>query len=146
MSEDSNKQVLDNIEEEHFDTDDFSTSTSSELNTSASGSDGIKMSPGSSDNDTSNGKASSCAATETKTTIDDRKPPPKHDYQQKRSESKVDEENTPNQNKESFPHTLRRMLNAETEAGKAIKWLTAGDGFVGKLTVLFPHLCFISSE
>lgn len=145
MSEDSNKQVLGNIniEEQHFDTDDFSTSTSSELNTSASVSDGNKTSPGSSDNDAGNGKPSSCSAIETKTRSDDRKPPPKPDYQQEKSEGKVGETDTHNQNRETFPYTLRRMLNAETQADhKAIKWLTAGDGFEGKATALFPYLWF----
>lgn len=79
---------------------------------------------------------------ESKTTMEDRKPPsnPSDQHQDEetaaqtspRSEHIIHTElNQANKNHESFPYTLRRMLNAETEEAsiKSIQWLKGGDGF-----------------
>lgn len=165
------------LEDESLHTSDFSTSTSTELKTTStsSPSDGLKTSSGSTENEnetnhSEEGEALHPApytATETldeesKTTSDNRKPPSKSDEEEKaqtspRSEHFIHSElNQANQNHESFPYTLRRMLNIETELAdqQSIKWLAAGDGFEVidqndlEKTVLpkyFPSSCLFQS-
>jgi hypothetical protein len=168
-NEGSSQQILGhNLEEESLHTDDFSTSTSTELKTtSSSHSDDLKTSSGSAGNEsetnqseesesssddrklssTEDTKPSFCSATETETTTlndeseiasDDRKPSPRTEnndgeeaQKSPQSEHLINAElNQANQNHESFPYTLRRMLNIETAAGhQAIKWLADGDRF-----------------
>ena len=145
MSEDLNKQVLGNIEEQHFDTDDFSSSTSSEPNTSSSASDEHKTSSGSSINDATNNNTISsrkelgtaplaAAEAETMGTYD-RNPLPKRNdhHQDKLWTGALFDGALLNENAESFPYTLKRMLDAETLSNPdTIRWLPAGDGFEGK--------------
>ena len=140
MSKDLNEQVLGNIEEQHFDTDDFSSSSSSEPNTSSSASDELKSS---SNNDASNddspprqelGNAPRAAAgTESKGNCD-HNPLPKRDSHKEESKlGALFDGALLNENTESFPYTLKRMLDVESESNpQAIRWLAAGDGFEGK--------------
>ena len=130
-----------NIEEQHFDTDDFSSSSSSEPNTSSSASDELKSS---SNNDASNddspprqelGNAPRAAAgTESKGGNCDHNPLPKRDNHQEESKlGALFDGALLNENTESFPYTLKRMLDVESESNpQAIRWLAAGDGFEGK--------------
>lgn len=167
-NEGSSQQILGHdLEEESLYTDDFSTSTSTELKTtSSSQSDDLKTSSGSAGNEseishneesenssddhkpssTEDTKTVSCSATETETTLNeseiasdnDRKPSPRtNDDGEEEAQTSPHSEhliraelNQANQNHESFPFTLRRMLNIETSAGhQSIKWLADGGGF-----------------
>jgi hypothetical protein len=165
----SNAEGFGNIEEESFNTDDFSSSTSTELKTtSTSPSDELKTSSGSTTSSNQNDNHETEIAsddrkppsnepelsvfnvTETtdlnddrETTSDDRKPasmPNNNQGQVQKEESisctdhlmheSLNKVIQLNQNHESFPYTLWRMLNNETGAGhQCIKWLADGDGF-----------------
>ena len=162
--------LLENIDSESLNTDDFSSSTSTDLKTSStSPSDELKTSSSSNtENGTPNKKDESETASddhkpsssdepnltlgtatetdsinfhdESEPSSDDRKPSSRHDSQEGKGDSRPSIPSDQhaiqaslkqaNQNHESFPCTLRRILNVETQAGhRSIQWLSDGDGF-----------------
>ena len=156
--------LLENIDSESLCTDDFSSSTSTELKTSStSASDEIKTSSSSNtENGTPNKKNESETANvdqkrpssdesnlslgvtnfceESEHSSGDRTPSRKCGSQREEGETRPSLPSDQyalqaslkqaNQNHESFPHTLRRMLNVETHSNqRSIQWLVNGDGF-----------------